>query len=187
MCSNACHLCDVGWVAYAHSSCPLTNEGANTYLIGLFGGLEVTQRAQYDSCRRALDPYMLGHCILQCDSGLLEGVTYTWHILWHGCWASWVTSNWWVVFLSKCCSFLKFSFGFSQSSLFSNWWSLMVLGSSSFDIIYCHRLYLALTLGGRKKPWVLSLRLVVHIGKVIKSLDFRYTWISVTNTAAASL
>lgn len=56
---------------------------------------------------------------------------------------TWVASNWEVVFLSKCWRKLKWvlkcSIGFSQNISLTNKWSLMVLGSSSFDIIYCYK------------------------------------------------
>lgn len=49
------------------------------------------------------------------------------------------------------------------------------LGSSSFDIIYCSKNYLALTLGSGKKSYTLSSRLKSHIRKIIESLEFKYT------------
>lgn len=60
------------------------------------------------------------------------------------------------------------------------------LGSSSFDIIYCYKNYLALTLGSGKKSYTLSSRLKSHIRKIIESLEFKYTWTAVTNKTVAS-
>lgn len=73
------------------------------HLLYRFGGLDVTWRAStipgIDTCSLHGAPLLYTPA---WQWRTLGGITHPWHFFGAGCWDSWVASNWWVVFLSKC-------------------------------------------------------------------------------------